>query len=96
MQTDSLHTVLVRDTTHAILGKAITNCGQAPDVRHAAIVVNRMIRSGAGRDQEVRQRLERVAIMLRAVDPPTESAVSNQPRNLVFKLADRLIRCLRS
>jgi hypothetical protein len=96
MQTDSLQTVFVRSTTHAITRKAGDINGQAPDVRHAAIVVRRMIRSADRRDQEVRERLGRAATVLKATRPEKECTFFSHPRDVVFRLAARLIRCLRS
>lgn len=96
MQTNSLHTAFVHSTTHAISRTATTHREHTPDVRHAALVVSRMIRSTDHRDQEVRKRLGRAATILKTNRSATEPPVPPRTRDVVFQLADRLIRCVHS
>lgn len=95
MQTNSLHTAFGRSTIHPITNQASHYGEQALDVRHAALVVSRMIRSTDHRDQEVRERLERAATIMKSVRNAMETQDSSRPRDMIFQLAGRLIRCLR-
>ncbi|MEZ6131337.1 MAG: hypothetical protein R3C59_21900 [Planctomycetaceae bacterium] len=94
MTTNQSRTVFGRSTMH---GRPRYPAGkQPPDVRHAVIVVSRMMRSADPGDNAVKERLSRAVGFLKVTQPAEEQSYSRRPQDLVFSLAVRILRCLRS
>ncbi|MCP4172014.1 MAG: hypothetical protein GY758_14715 [Fuerstiella sp.] len=65
-------------------------------VRHAMVVINRMIRSPHKRDQLLHDRIFRAAGVVRATDATETAVFSNRPADVVYRLASRIVRGLTS
>lgn len=65
-------------------------------VRHAMVVINRMIRSPDKRDQLLYDRIYRAASVVRATDATETAVFTNRPTDVVFRLASRIVRGLSS
>jgi hypothetical protein len=66
------------------------------NVRHAMVVINRMIRSPDQRDQLLHDRVYRAAGVVRATDATETAVFASRPTDVVFRLASRIVRRLSS
>ncbi|MCP4787738.1 MAG: hypothetical protein GY903_13880 [Fuerstiella sp.] len=69
------------------------NCA---NVRHAMVVLNRMIRSPDKRDQLLHDRIYRAAGVVKATDATETAMFASRPADVVHRLASRIVRGLRS
>lgn len=63
-----------------------------PDIRHAVVVVDRMLRASQTGNDVIQNRLFHAARVLRAADPTETAFVSGRPVDVVIRLATRLVR----
>ena len=94
MQSNPSETIVnVRSTVHPTCQVA-GNEPVTPDVRHAVIVVNRLLRSTAPDDDVVHDRLLRAACVLKASRSTETAFASGRPVDVAFRLASRIVRKL--
>ncbi|HIF01401.1 MAG: hypothetical protein ABGZ53_01350 [Fuerstiella sp.] len=65
-------------------------------MRHAIIVLNRMIRSPDQREQLLHDRIYRAAGVVKATDATETAMFASRPTDVVHRLASRIVRSLRS
>ncbi len=63
-------------------------------VRHAVVVLNRMIRSPNKRDQLLHDRIYRAAGVVKATDATETAIFASRPTDVVYRLASRIVRGL--
>ena len=87
-------TIRLRSTLHPMPRILESQPAPRPDVKHALVVVNRMLRSSPNSDDRVKDRILQVAGILRTSDPTPTAFVSGRPVDVAFRIASRLIRRL--
>ncbi len=63
-------------------------------MRHAMVVLNRMIRSPDKRDQMLHDRIYRAAGVVKATDATETAMFASRPTDVVYRLASRIVRGL--
>lgn len=66
--------------------------GSRPEVKHALVVVNRMLRSSANPDDSVKGRVIKAAGALRTAAPTPTAFVSGRAVDVAMRIAVRLAR----
>jgi hypothetical protein len=94
MDLENLETIRLSSTIHPQQRLQIEGPSSRPDVKHALVVVNRMLRSRAAENDTVRERIVRAAGILQAAEPTQTAFVSGRPVDVAVRIATRLIRRL--
>lgn len=92
MVTNSSETLVFPSTIAPVANAEFLTNGT--EVRHAMVVIRRMIRSSDKCDEIVQDRLGRAVGTLRATRQAETAFVSQRPADVVFRLASRLLRSL--
>lgn len=90
--TNNSETLITPSTFHSVETRLPEIDG--PDLRHAMIVINRMIRSADKCDKVVHDRLDRAVGVMKATRQTETAFISQRPADVVRRIASRLLRSL--
>lgn len=86
--------ILGRSTVHPDVETTGRVSSASFRARHAAVVVNRMLRTSARSNDKVADRVVKAAVVLNAASPSETAFVSGRPVDVAMRIATRIVRRL--
>lgn len=94
MDSESPETMIdIRSTIHRGQVDRPCECGE-PDVRHATVVINRLLRSSRKSGNVIQDRILSAASVLKAAAPTETAFAGGMPVDVASRIAARIVRRL--
>lgn len=94
MDVDNQETTRGRSTVHPRYAAPSAAVARRPDLRHAMVVVNRVLRSTERKDDILQDRIRRAACILKAAEPTETAFLAGRPVDVAFRIAARIVKRL--